>query len=431
MLVVALLLVGYRFGSSIGFGQGSGAISVSDARECLLRGGTIYFNVTFGSEAYLKKLGEWESAEQRARSSQAFMVNANTHTGTIKDLSLEGKVYLLANGVKYPSSGDPLVSTTHHNTYLVFFPKFAMDGEPLFDQGTGSIDVLIEDVQFAERLFTFGHPLPGAEPPGRSLVRMATLVGSALAALLVACTPCLVGSLAVGSLTVGTVSGPASGSKSGLLGSDVARKTLFYLAALSVAYLAVAVAVSTLDIDASNLRPIELVGGLLLLGIGLSFLRHWWPALRFKGTGVALSVARRFGLARPQSAGAGALALGSGASSAMGVSLALVCSVAGAPTLSTAILLPVMVYAGLSDLYWSIIILVVYLAVCSVPFFLISVGLGEFLMNASVKMRKTLLTGNAFLLMALGVMLLLDPQRVADYLAAPADVLLSPFTWIV
>ncbi len=115
----------------------------------------------------------------------------------------------------------------------------------------------------------------------------------------------------------------------------------------------------------------------------------------------------------------------------MGASLALVCSVAGAPTLSTAILLPVMVYAGLNDLYWSMAILGVYLLLCSIPFFLISMGLGELLMSASLRMRKALLTANAALLIGLGLLLVVDTQRVADYLAAPADIVLVPFKWMV
>jgi hypothetical protein len=108
----------------------------------------------------------------------------------------------------------------------------------------------------------------------------------------------------------------------------------------------------------------------------------------------------------------------------------MVCSVAGAPTLTTAIILPVMIYAGLTDLYWSLFILAVYLVVCGVPFFLIAIGLGEFLYRASLRMRNALLVADAFLLIGLGVLLILDPQTVANTLSAPANLLLEPFRWL-
>ena len=81
--------------------------------------------------------------------------------------------------------------------------------------------------------------------------------------------------------------------------------------------------------------------------------------------------------------------------------------------------------------YWSMAILGVYLLLCSIPFFLISMGLGELLMSASLRMRKALLTANAALLIGLGLLLVVDTQRVADYLAAPADIVLVPFKWMV
>jgi hypothetical protein len=426
-LVVGLLLVGYRYGSAIGFTGTGEVISVSDARECLLRGGTIYFNVTFGNEQYLKRLGEWEAAEARINTSQAFVINANTHTGTIRDLSLKDRVFLVADGIEYPAVGDPLVSTTHHNTYLVFFPNRDMQGETLFDKKVGGFDVLIKKVQYGDRKLTFNNPLPGATRPDRSFVRMASLIGSALAALLVACTPCLVGSLAVGSLTMSAAGTPTDARGVKRLRTDMARKTIFYLLALAGVYIAVAATINLTGLDVENLRPVELVGGALLLIIGLSFISNVWPIARIT------TVSKRFArfIRRDDTPVEPTSSLGPGGSSAMGASLALVCSVAGAPTLSTAILLPVMVYAGLNDLYWSMAILGVYLLLCSIPFFLISMGLGELLMSASLRMRKALLTANAALLIGLGLLLVVDTQRVADYLAAPADIVLVPFKWMV
>jgi hypothetical protein len=114
----------------------------------------------------------------------------------------------------------------------------------------------------------------------------------------------------------------------------------------------------------------------------------------------------------------------------MGVSLAMVCSVAGAPTLTTAIIFPVMIYAGLNDIYWSLLILLTYLVVTAVPFLLIAMGLGEALLNISMRLRHRLLIANAFLLIGLGAMLLLSPETVAGVLSAPARLIVEPMSWI-
>jgi len=433
IIVLILLSIGYRWGTAISLGQEGGTVTVSDATVCLQGGGTIYFNVTFGTEEYLKKLGEWETAKRRIRTAQAFVINANTHVGTIKELSLEDKVFLRGpDGIIYPSVGKPIESTTHHNTYLVFFPRYDMRGEPMFERESGTFDVLIRDVGiFPERVFTFRYPLPVSGRTSRpGLVHLAMLIGAAMAAMLVSCTPCLVGSLAVGSITMGTAWSPAQRKAMEEIRAEMIRKTVYYLAALVVVYITIAVIINAFNIGTEQLRPVELLGGIVLLLIGLSFLRSWGPVARLESAFVRfiLRVApsfREYVMERTPEP-----TFGADASSAMGASLAMVCSVAGAPTLTTAIILPVMIYAGLTDLYWSLIILAVYLAVCAVPFFLIAIGLGEFLYTASLRLRNTLLVANSFLLIGLGLLLMLDPQRVADALSAPAQLLLEPFGWL-
>lgn len=446
-LVLVLLLAGYRFGGGgVRLGGGAGTFTVSDAEECLRRGGNIYFNVTFGSEDYLRKIGEWETARRRSRLGQPFVISANTHVGSVRDLSLEDKIFLVFEGRQYPMSGKPVVSATHHNTYLVFFPRFDMAGQPVFDRTSGTFDILIKGVEFPERRLTFRLPMPSAGRPGLDLPRLAMLFGSALAALLVACTPCLVGSLAVGSFTMGAAAG-AAGERDAMakVRAAMVRRTLFHLAALIVTYLVVAQLTAAFKATTAYLRPAEVAGGLVLLAIGLGFLRAWGPAAVVEG-GVRRALARFLpGAARggreteaPVKPGNGAsrrpddpLGLDAGASSAVGASLAMVCSVAGAPTLSTAIILPVMVYAGVNDFYGSLLILAVYLMVSAVPFFLIAVGLGEALLTASVRWRRRLLVANGLLLVFLGLLLVFSQQRVADVLSAPARSLLAPFVWLL
>jgi hypothetical protein len=68
--------------------------------------------------------------------------------------------------------------------------------------------------------------------------------------------------------------------------------------------------------------------------------------------------------------------------------------------------------------------------VTAIPFFLIAVGLGEFLLGLSMAWRKKLLVANAFVLIGLGAMLLISPEAVAGILSAPARLIIEPLSWL-
>ncbi len=432
-LVMGMLIIGYRFGGAgISSQADGGTISVSDAEVCLRAGGTIYFNVTYGTETYLKKLDLWEEAQQKLRFSQPFVFNASTHVGTIRNLSLEDKVFLLADGVRYPSVGQPIASTTHHDTYLIYLPRFDMGGQPIFEKQDGYFEILIEGVDIpAERILTFNYPLPITGDRQLDPTRILMLIGAAITAMLLTCTPCLVGSLTVGSLAMGTAWSAETEAAAQEVRADMIKKTLYYLAALVVAYTAVAVAASSFNVSLEDIRTVEVMGGVLLLIVGLGFLRSWQPVIWLENAAVKLILKIFPGFDKYVTVDDPEPSFSSGSSSAMGASLAMVCSVAGAPTLTTAIILPVMIYAGLNDIYWSLLILLVYLVITSVPFFLIAMGLGEFLLSLSLAWRKKLLVVNAFVLIGLGAMLILSPEAVAGVLSIPARSFVEPLSWLI
>jgi cytochrome c biogenesis protein CcdA len=416
-LVVLLLIIGYRFGGAgVTDRDQGGTINVSDAEVCLRAGGTIYFNVTYGTETYLKKIGLWEEAQPKLRYSQPFVFNAGTHVGTIADLDIDGKVFLVAeDNIRYPAVGQPIASTTHHNTWLVFLPKFNMMGEPIFEKESGSFEINIEGVDIPDhRVFHFELP------------RILMLVGATMAAMLLTCTPCLVGSLPVGSMAMGTAWSADQQEGAALIRKRMIRQTLYYLAALVIGYAAVAIAASAYDISLENIRPIEVMGGVLLVIVGLVFLRSWNPIIQLENAVVRLVVRAFPSFSKFTTDDEPMAAIGSSSSTAMGASLAMVCSVAGAPTLTTAIIFPVMIFAGLNNIYWSLAILLAYLIVTAVPFFFIAIGLGEFLFSLSVRLRNRLLVANAFVLIALGAMLIISPEGVANVLSYPARLVLEP-----
>ncbi len=280
-----------------------------------------------------------------------------------------------------------------------------MRGQPLFEKKSGSFSVLITGVDVPERTFTFNYPLPRSSAFGQ-LPQLLMLLGSALVALLVACTPCLTGSMSVGALTMGVSRGndPESAASAR---KRVLKTTLSFLATMVGAYWLIALASSVFGLRAEDLRVSEMIGGAILMLIGLGFL---WTWIRPRLVRVP--------------AGDGDGALSAGQSSAVGASLAMVCSVAGAPTLSAAVIVPLLVYAGINDWYWSGLILLVYLVVMAIPFFLIATGLGEHLARASIRWRQGLLVVNAFLLVGLGLLLLFSQETVADVISAPVRFML-------
>ncbi|MEK6220921.1 MAG: hypothetical protein N2D54_01575, partial [Chloroflexota bacterium] len=389
VIIIALLVIGYRFGGAGISGQANGStISTSDAEVCLRAGGTIYFNVTYGTETYLEKVGLWEQAEPKLRFSQPFVFNASTHVGTIQDLDLTVKVFMQYDDGLYPTIGQPIASTTHHDTWLIFLPKFDMGGEPIFDTQTGFFEILVEGVDIPEhRVFTFNFPLPVATMQ-LSPTRIMMIIGAAMAAMLLTCTPCLVGSLTVGSLAMGSAWGTDETMTALEIRKNLIKQTVYYLIALVVAYAAVAIAATSFNFTMDDIRPFEVMGGVLLMIVGLEFLRQWKPVILLENAIVKTTVKLIPAFAQYVTSDDAEPGLGSSSSTAMGASLAMVCSVAGAPTLTTAIILPVVIFAGLNDIYWSLLILLIYLIVTALPFFLISVGLGEFLLSLSFTIRK-------------------------------------------
>lgn len=432
LIVIILLIIGYKFGGAGISGQdGQGTISQSDAEVCLKAGGTIYFNVTYGSDTYLKKIGFWEQAQSKLKYSQAFVLNASTHVGTIQDMDLEGKIFLEYDGVQYPAVGEAFASTTHHDTWLIFLPKFDMGGNSIFNHDEGQFEIIIDGVDIPDhRVFTFHLPLPIAGGQQLSAKRILTILGATMAAMLLTCTPCLVGSLTVGSLAMGSAWGAGSENPSAEIRKNLVKQTSYYLIALVVAYAAVAIAASAFEISLDDIRPIEVMGGVLLMIVGLTFLREWKPVIWIENRVAKLIVKVIPSFSQFVTDDTPESELESNSSTAMGASLAMVCSVAGAPTLTTAIILPVVIFAGLDNVYWALGILLIYLLVTALPFFLISVGLGEFLLSLSLKIRKKLLIGNAFVLIALGAMLIISPEAMAGILSFPARLIIQPLSYL-
>jgi cytochrome c biogenesis protein CcdA len=418
-MIAGLLLFGMIFGSGVSPAT-SNTISVSDFYFCLGRS-NIYFVVTFGTEEYLKAMGLWEEVKPKLSTSQAFVIAANTHIGNIKDLDLENKVFLIdENGFEYPHIGRAMALTAHHNTYLVFFPRYDMMGAPLFEREQGKFDIVIRNIDFDERVFTFYHPLPTSRqgrltPP--NITTMIMLITAALAGLTLACSPCLLGALTVGSLTLGTTSSGPESTVGKRLKSMLVKNTVSFLLTFIVAYMLMVIATAAFNVGPEAFRTVEIIGGALLLVFGLSFLRVWGPVKRLENTLANFLIKLRPGFRKyVTNEDLHSVNVDPKVASTMGTCLSFVCSTAGAPTLSMSLVLPLMVYAGLGNLYWSFMIVLAYLIAASIPFLLLALGLGELLLKHAAKMANRLLVLDAFLLVGLGVILLFSPGVILNAL---------------
>lgn len=417
-LIASIMIFGFIVGGgAVKYSDEEGSISVSDLYFCIGRS-NIYFVVTLGTEDYLKTLGLWEEVKSKLRMAQPFVITANTHVGTIRDLRLDDRVFLRSDGVEYPSLGKPVSLTTHHNTYIVFFPKYDMYGKPLFEREEGKFEVIIRGVDIEERVFTFYHPLPIAKERSLDVVKVMMLVTVAIAGLSLACSPCLLGAMTVGSVAVASSHGPKSSYVRARIRNTILKNTLYFLLALIASYLAIAIVTNVLGIRVERLRPVEAAGGFILLVFGLAFLRLWGPVAMVENKVASLVTSRYPKFSKYVSEDIPNSSLDPKLSSTIGSCLSLVCSTAGAPTLSTSIVLPLMVYAGLTGIEWSFLILVIYLIAVSVPFILVTVGLGEFLITHAHKAINKVLIIDGFLLVVVGILLLLGPSTVLDALSS-------------
>ncbi|MBI4497038.1 MAG: sulfite exporter TauE/SafE family protein [Chloroflexi bacterium] len=130
--LAALLVGGYQASAALGLGEETGVITSSDAEDCIRQNCSVHFTATMLTQQAAERMGLWQDVAPRMKTAQAFVIGANTHAGSIESLALDGKLFLRVSETTYPAVGQPLQVSTHHNSYLVFFPRYDMYGHALF-----------------------------------------------------------------------------------------------------------------------------------------------------------------------------------------------------------------------------------------------------------------------------------------------------------
>ena len=153
----------------------------------------VYVDVTYATPEFVKRVKLEPYLKGYEGRAQPFLFGLNTHVGTIADIDLRGKVLLEdSNGDTYPSLGNPVVLSEHHNMYLLVFPLVDNYGKSIFAPDRGAFRLIVRDVgKAAERHFEWKLPVIEANPV-RNVANTLMLILGVVGALMVILSPCAI-----------------------------------------------------------------------------------------------------------------------------------------------------------------------------------------------------------------------------------------------
>jgi cytochrome c-type biogenesis protein len=387
------------------------------------------------------------------------LVGLNTHTGTIEHMHhLPHRLGLIGpNGQRYPSLGEPIVLSQHHNAYLVLFPARDQQGATFLEQESGVLAIEAREVGDTPlRRFEWQLPLPDADSAleATSWASRLALALALLAALLVVLSPCALElSLYYSAIISCTVTeGERAALASGGDPDDPDRRRLLaigrrrvignlasFVAGFTLLY---AASGATVGLIGQGVRQplgeygewFQIFGGVLILYFALRVagVDHWLRALLRRGGERARGPHRLDGAQQDRSPLARALAWPGNALAAlrrrgqaparaghlmrardsflvgMGLSSACLTCMGGA------VLYPLLVYAGITSWYSGLVTLTLYSLGIALPMLFIALGFVRIRLSLSRKLgfHRALRTVSAVLLTAIGLMILLGYERI-------------------
>ncbi|MBI3092123.1 MAG: hypothetical protein HYY96_15795 [Candidatus Tectomicrobia bacterium] len=418
---------------------GLGEFLKSDADK-VRRASDIYIDITFASDAFLKRVRLQEYIG-KYRYGQPFLVSLNTHAGNLEGIvSLEGKIFLLDDhGNRYPHLGSPIMTSLHHNTYLLIFPNVDHQGKPLFSADRKHFSIKVSGIPpIEQREFTWRLPLQTAIPaatPWEAWTRHLMLALALIGALTITLSPCALNVSAFYSAVLATTLGRPD--MAAISDRQVKRELLRILIPFALGFVILFSAGGALiGLTGSVLRnPLEQLGsfwsyirvgaGLLMFYLGLKLILL---ALAKRGAGrLAMAMGRlwRRGLAK-------AFSLISGerlpaepqsfrdtpftplSSLLMGVALSTECAIC----LGTGIFFPLAVYAGTTSWYWGMAVLGAFSVALVIPMLLVAMGVRDLRLTLPKKLTiiRTLNIAAGLIIGFVGIELIrdADPHRFTN-----------------
>ncbi|HXH11278.1 MAG TPA: hypothetical protein VNP04_16145 [Alphaproteobacteria bacterium] len=176
---------------------GLGDLLKSDA-DRVTRATDYYLDLTFATPELLKRV-RLEEYIGKYTYGQPFLVSVNTHAGNIAQLvDLAGKMFLYdSDGQEYPAVGNPILTSVHHNTYVVIFPSVDHMGRSLFTADRRFFRIEVRDLPpFERRMFEWTLPIHSAlaasPSPWAQWGRWLMVATALTAALAMTISPCAV-----------------------------------------------------------------------------------------------------------------------------------------------------------------------------------------------------------------------------------------------
>ncbi len=385
------------------------------------------------------------------------LVGLNTHSGSIEHMHhLPNNLSLVGpDGGRYPSIGEPIVLSQHHNAYMVLFPARGNDGVRFLDRTAGSLVVEARDVGAVPvRRFEWELPLP--DQSGSAAVGWAgqmAVVVALIAALLVVLSPCALElSLYYSAIIACTVT---EGERAAWSSSDVSasadagrRRVLANLWSFVAGFtLLYAASGATLGLIGQGVRQplgryagvFQVFGGLLIIYFALRVagVDRWLERLFARGATAAprlharadVSAAGRGFLGRALAApGRGLAALRERGrlrareghamrprdSFLVGMGLSSACLTC----MGGAVLYPLLVYAGITSWYSGLVTLTLYSLGIAVPMLLIALGFVRIRLSLGRRLgfHRALRAVSAVLLLGIGLAILFGYERwITDF----------------
>lgn len=406
----------------------------------------VYVDVTYATPALMHRVKLDAYQQKYGSHAQGFLVGINAHVGDIHACHFAGTLKLVdSNGHEYPSLGQPVVVSHHHNLWAAFFPRLDDFGKPIFATARGSFIVRADGIGgIARRDFRF--ELPIETPAGGTLWHSIGLWLAVLGAMLVVLSPCAVEltayytAIIAGVLGGGSAASAQSGPEALARASQRdRRRVLASLIAFASGFsLLYAFSGATIGLIGQKIgEGVEVFGpykpylhaiGAILVGyFGLRVLGLFEVGWIERTLGRAMARVNRIlrhSTARAIRAltGAPAPILDEGLAAAaptaritplssflLGIGLSVGCLTC----MGGAVIYPLMIFAGTSRWYWGALTLLLYSAGIAVPMLLITLGLSDLRPAVFGRRRaaRVLQGASGALLLAIAILIAVDRER--------------------
>jgi len=398
----------------------------------------LFLDLTLVTPRFLesRKLGR-HLGERDPDSVLPVLVGINTHTGTIEHMHhVAPHLSMLGpDGRRYPSVGEPIVLSQHHNAYMVLFPARDHQGARFLDLESGTLAVEADGLgQVARRHYEWQLPIADSVGAGTWAARIA-LALALVSGLIVVLSPCALELTlyytAIISCTV--AEGEREAARQAGFDPNVVgrRRVLLNLGAFVCGFtLLYAASGATVGLIGQGVRQplgawggaLQVAGGLLILffAVRVAGIDRWLGARLSSLLGRPAAVAGHSpGLVtrlldglrrRGQRQGEAGASLRARDSFLVGMGLSSACLTC----MGGAVLYPLLVFAGITSWYSGLVTLTLYSLGIALPMVLIALGLFRIRLSLSHKLgwNRALRYASAAMLAAIGLLILSGYERV-------------------